>query len=106
MDYDKEFKTAIAAMRPEYAHCRDYGHDWRPYDVREAGRNYERVLRCSRCETLRHQHIAKKGGRYVGGMSYTWPDDYKLKGFGAFTADDRGLVRLASIQDDIMNARN
>ena len=68
MDYDKEFKTAIAAMRPEYAHCRDYGHDWRPYDVREAGRNYERILRCSRCETLRHQHIAKKGGRYVGGM--------------------------------------
>lgn len=100
MEYEKDFKAAIAALPPAYTHCRDYGHDWRPFDVREAGRNYERVLRCTRCQTLCHQHIAKKGGRYVGGKSYTYPDDYGLKGFGAFGADDRGLVRLASIQAD------
>lgn len=97
---EMDIKTAVAAMREEYTHCRDYGHAWRPFQVYDVGRNYERVLRCTRCLTECAQYIARKGGRLVGGRRYTYPEDYLLKGLGYFSADDRGVVRLASLEAD------
>lgn len=94
-------KAAVAAMPREYTHCRDYGHDWRPFDVREAGRMYERTLRCTRCQTHCHQMVAKRNGRLTGGRRYTYPTDYLIPGLGSFSSEDRGLVRLASIKDDM-----
>jgi len=103
-DAEIDIKTAVANMRPEYTHCRDYGHHWDSFQVYQAGRNYERVLRCTSCSTLCHQLIQIKGGRLVGGRRYTYPEDYLIVGIGYFSADDRGVVRLASIKDDMRKA--
>lgn len=97
---DATMKAALAQMRPEYAHCRDYGHQWNPLNVYDVGRSYERLLRCGRCGTQCSQEITKKGGRLVGGRRYTYPDDYQIKGMGYVSAEDRGFVRLASILAD------
>lgn len=97
---EMDIKTAVARMRPEYAHCRVDNHDWKPLTVHEAGRNYERVMRCARCTTEYAQYVSKKGGLLVGGRRYTYPEDYAIKGLGYLSSADRGIVRLAAIADD------
>ena len=99
-DEEVDIKDVVKQLREAYLHCRDYGHDWRPFQVHEMGKVLERVLRCSRCLTECWQQVARKGGRLVGGRRYFYPDDYLIKGLGFFSADDRGIVRLASIAAD------
>lgn len=94
LDEVAEFAEAL----PErYLHCRELGHNWRPYS---AGRfqdgGFERVLRCTRCKTRRVQEISSRGVVLVN--KYIHPEGYLHKGMGRIVGEGRGLLRLESIK--------
>lgn len=89
----------FAALLPEkFLHCREMNHNWRPYTVgRHKDGGYERVLRCSRCRTLKTQHL-DRFGMLVGSASYQHPEGYLHAGMGRIVGEGRGVLRLESIK--------
>lgn len=88
----------FAASLPEkFLYCREMGHNWRPFS---AGRfkdgGYERILRCVRCKTERHQNITSVG--VVVSSKYVHPEGYLSKGMGRIVGEGRGVLRLESIK--------
>ena len=77
--------------------CRELGHTWRPSSaVWDSYREcFERVLRCTRCRTDRHQTLTRWG--HVLSSSYHYPEGYTTAGLGRLIGEDRDLVRLESI---------
>ena len=95
---DPEEVGAFAENLPDrYLHCRELGHLWRPFTAAwdEGARAYERVLRCSRCRTERHQTLSAYGA--VVTNAYHYPDGYQHVGFGRITGDGRDRLRLESL---------
>lgn len=98
LDSDLDEIAAFAqTLKESFLYCREMGHNWRPLS---AGRfkdgGYERILRCSRCRTERHQEITARG--VVFSNKYVHPEGYLHKGMGRIVGDGRGLLRLESIR--------
>lgn len=85
----------IDDIRDEYLACRDFGHAWRPSDVK-IDRKYKeihRVFSCMHnCGTQRTQVLSPTG--HIVRSYYTYPEDYVLPGLGRLSADDRAAVRV------------
>lgn len=95
---DPDDVAEFAEGLPErFLYCREMGHNWRPLS---AGRfkdgGYERILRCARCRTERHQELTAWG--IVMKSKYIFPDGYISKGLGRIVGDGRGILRLESIK--------
>lgn len=82
----------------EHLMCRDLGHQWVPYMVERVSqrRHWREVLACSRCSTYRTRFLDDRG--LVISSSYAYADGYARVGQGAWTADLRASVRIASLQ--------
>lgn len=91
-----ELGLALARMDEAFLQCRDFGHGWQPYTARRVAEGYESVLRCARCWTVRVRLIGMRG--QVLRTGYDYPDGYRVHGLGQLTGDDRGRLRLASIE--------
>ncbi len=96
----RDIRAAIKGMDRTHAHCRDYGHSWQPFRGGRVSGGWERQLRCDRCHTVRKQFINGRKG-LIEGNRYIYPEHYHIGGLGPITGEDRGMVRIASILDDI-----
>jgi|SRR5215831_3146876 len=95
-----EVTDAVKSMPAECVHCRDYGHQWKPLTVFREGRNFDQVLECVRCKTHRHRLIDRYGN-LVFNRYNNYPAGYKVEGLGRLDGEDRGVLRLASVLDDL-----
>lgn len=86
-----------STLSQQQLQCRDFGHNWRPHTAaRRADGGYDRSLVC-RCRTRRVQ-VLDQWGRVVSSQ-YAYPDGYEMpRGIGRISADDKGVLRLASIE--------
>lgn len=78
--------------------CRDVGHYWRPFTASfdKASRSYDRVLRCGRCKTERHQLLDSSGHPVKG--HYVYPEGYLAPvGTGRLIGGERDTLRLESV---------
>jgi hypothetical protein len=96
---DDDAVQEFAEGLPErFLYCREMGHNWKPYTAsayRDGG--FERVLRCTRCKTRRHQEISNRG--VIVHNRYEYPEGYSApKGMGQIAGEGRGVLRLASIK--------
>lgn len=89
----------FAQHLPEkYLHCREMGHNWRPFDVgRHKDGGFERTLRCVRCRTKKVQHLTVEG-MLLGSTRYEHPDGFLAEGLGRIVGEGRGQLRLESIK--------
>lgn len=82
-------ETFAATLKDKVLHCRELGHNWRPWVARweTESRSYYRELRCSNCRTVRKQVLNSHGG--VVSNSYAYPDGYMAKNVqrGTYTRD-------------------
>jgi|UPI00055CEBCE hypothetical protein len=80
--------------------CRDFGHNWRPHTATRRGDGgYDRTLVC-RCKARRIQ-VLDSYGRIVN-THYEYPEGYQMpKGSGRISSDDKGVLRLASIEQNL-----
>ena len=89
-------------LKESFLYCREMGHNWRPLS---AGRfkdgGFERILRCSRCRTERHQEITARG--IILSNIYKHPEGY-LSDIGRIVGDGRGILRLESIRRIVAKA--
>jgi hypothetical protein len=95
----EEFQAWAATLQEKFIRCRDLGHRWRTLTVEwvEEDRMYHRNLRCSECTTLRTQLFGYDGVNLAN--NYAYPEGYQAPaGVGRLTADDRGQLRLVSLQ--------
>ncbi|MYV98002.1 hypothetical protein [Streptomyces sp. SID3343] len=93
--------TYAAELPNAWLLCRELGHNWGPHSARVVdGGGFDRVLRCRRCPTRRHQ-VLDAYGRIVSN-SYDYPEGYQMPaGQGRITGDGRGVLRVTSIRHDI-----
>lgn len=94
VDAVREYASTLSQQQLQ---CRDFGHNWRPHTAeRRADGGYDRSLIC-RCRTRRVQ-VLDQWGRVVSSQ-YAYPDGYEMpRGIGRISADDKGVLRLASIE--------
>lgn len=94
----EEFDRWAKDLQEKFLLCRDMGHTWSPFRaaLNQDLRVYERILRCRRCGTKRHQTLDLRGG--LKGTHYEYPDGYQAPpGSGSFDKDARSFLRLESI---------
>lgn len=99
-EHEVSVVEAMAGLSPEATTCRDLMHAWLPhtaYELRDKGRlaGYERVLRCRVCGTERTEKLSTWGG--LVSRSYSYPDNYLVKGVGRFDGDFKDAARLANV---------
>jgi hypothetical protein len=78
--------------------CRDIGHSWKPWTARwdPDSRSYDRVLRCPRCRSERHQLLDSHGHPVRG--HYVYPEGYLAPpGTGRLIGGERDTLRLESV---------
>jgi hypothetical protein len=91
----RDLADFIEALPDAYLLCRELGHTWKPWRASTDGRAYDRVLKCPRCKTERHQVLTMRG--HVVSNRYEYPERYLTKGLGSLSGDDRDSLRLASL---------
>jgi hypothetical protein len=95
--------VAWANHLPEaYLECRDLSHDPRPYTAKWYPRErvYVRVLRCSRCKTLRTQMLSETG--HILSSHYGYEKGYLAPpGTGRLTGDERARIRLITVMNQL-----
>lgn len=87
-----------AGLSISHLHCRELGHNWRPWVARWDGEHnaYERALRCTRCKTQRWETIGSTGAKL--GAHYKYPDGYTAQpGMGRIVGEGRDALRLESL---------
>lgn len=95
---DRAAAEELARELPDaYLTCRELMHSWKP---RTAGwlageRVFERVIRCSRCKTEKHQTLSSTGE--VLTSHYVYPDGYLAKNLGRIVGDGRDALRLEAL---------
>jgi len=92
-----------AGLSFQQLQCRDFGHNWRPHTAeRRADGGFDRILVC-RCHARRHQ-VLDSYGRIVS-SHYEYPEGYQLpRGSGRISSDDKGILRIASIEENSRRA--
>jgi hypothetical protein len=66
----------------DYTDCRTYSHAWSqfyPTDWEAPLSGWRLSLRCTRCDTQRHDLISASSGGLLG-RRYEWPEDYRIAG--------------------------
>jgi hypothetical protein len=92
---DEPPPTTIEDIADQFLACRDFGHAWRPHDVKIDRRQHEihRIFYClHECGTQRTQVLSSDG--YIVRNFYTYPDGYVLQGLGRLNASDRARIRV------------
>jgi hypothetical protein len=88
---------------PAQIRCRDIRHPWEPFKAHEVkGGGYYRIMRCPFCHTEWHQELSPNGivvsSRYKYAPGYLMP-----KGFGRISTEDKGVLRVASTVQMMLN---
>lgn len=93
-----EVEEFVGSLPERYLYCRDMGHNWRPWtggSYEDGG--WERIIRCVRCKTKRHQVLTASGA--VLKSKYDHPEGYNApKGMGRISGEGRNVLRLESIK--------
>jgi len=92
---DKAAAHTIEDIADEFLACRDFGHAWRPFDVKISRKQQEihRIFRClHECGTERTQVLSVDG--YILRSFYSYPDGYVLSGLGRLDTSDRARIRV------------
>lgn len=95
----EEVAGFAASLSISHLHCRELGHNWRPWVARwvDEDNSYERALRCTRCRTERWETIGASGAKL--GAHYKYPDGYIVEhGMGRIVGEGRDQLRLESMQ--------
>lgn len=87
-----EFASGLAIS---WLHCRELGHNWRPWTAAAKNGGFERALRCTRCRTERWEILTSTGAKVRG--HYVYPDGYLHEGLGRIVGDGRDVLRLESL---------
>ncbi len=91
-----EVERFAQTLTDKFLACRELGHNWMPRTaVLTKDNHYDRVLRCSRCRTERHQTISRKGEILTS--QYHYRQGYQAQGLGRVVGDGRAALRLESI---------
>lgn len=96
---DKEVRGFLREMPPDFAECRDLGHNWEysgVYVEREVGRQIREMSRrvvCQRCDCLRVDRIGFPGAVRLG-STYFYPKGYRKEG--------TGRIWPATVREEIM----
>lgn len=91
-----EVADFAAELPISHLHCRELGHNWKPWVARIAeDGGFERALRCTRCRAERWQSLTR-GGSIVS-SHYVYPDGYIHEGLGRIVGDGRDALRLESL---------
>lgn len=77
--------------------CRDFGHNWKPFDGGRDGRGWFRVMRCNSCKVTRHQKLDRGGDITKQWYDYSDNPDYILTG-GRMTKREHSAIRLANME--------
>jgi hypothetical protein len=90
--------AALSDMTQSHIECRDYGHSWKRHNVTwsKPERSYVRILKCTRCRTLRHDLLNSDGDPLRS--HYDYADHYLIGGLGRLTGSDRSALRLANLR--------
>jgi len=85
----------VASKAITYTECKTFGHAWEQAPASlpsKVKRGF--VLRCSRCWTVRHDHVV--AGGVLDRRTYDYPEDYKMEGV-KLTKDDlrKAMLSLA-----------
>lgn len=83
----------------EFLQCRDFGHAWKPHNVKvdRKAQEIHRIFSClHECGTERTQVLSADG--YILRNFYTYADGYVLKGLGRLDAGDRARIRVMGTQ--------
>ncbi|WP_037569927.1 hypothetical protein [Phaeacidiphilus oryzae] len=98
-DAVRDYATGLTFQQLQ---CRDFGHNWRPHTaMRRDDGGFDRTLVC-KCKARRVQ-VLDSYGRIVA-THYEYPDGYQMpKGSGRISSDDKGILRIASIEQDVAN---
>lgn len=92
---DSPAAKTIADISDTFLACRDFGHAWRPHDVRIDKKYAEihRVFACLHgCGTERTQVLSQQG--YIVRNFYAYAEGYVLNGVGRLSAEDRAEIRM------------
>lgn len=81
--------------------CRDLRHVWSPFDAWKEGRNYIRVLRCTRCGSQRIQTLDNQG--YVMDNRMKYSSGYVRKDGGRMTQDEVAFIRQFNTERTLNN---
>ena len=90
-----EVERFAQTLSDKFLACRELGHNWMPRTAALKDNYYDRVLRCSRCRTERHQTVSRSGE--VLSSNYNYREGYQAKGLGRVVGDGRSALRLESI---------
>jgi hypothetical protein len=92
-------KQAVPTIPDNFLECRDYGHNWKPYnaEVDNRRRFVKRIQQCGNCESFRSHKIStavrSRGQLIPGSASYSHAEGYLNKGHGRLTADAKDQIR-------------
>lgn len=91
-------RAYAAKLSPGQLQCRDFGHNWSHHKAaRRSDGGFDRTLLCRQCGTRRVQ-ILDRYGR-VEASHYGYAEGYAMPaGTGRISSDDKGVLRLASIE--------
>lgn len=91
------------APRPvDYTECRTYNHSWSqffPNDWEPPLAGWRLSLRCTRCNTQRHDLVSTSSGGLIG-RRYEWPEDYRVIG-EAPTRDELRAQMFARLKSQL-----
>lgn len=75
--------------------CRDVQHSWAPHTARREKKGYIRTLICTRCATLKNQHLDRDG--YIVRTGMVYPVGYVRPGEGRMTREERAELRVRNL---------
>lgn len=84
------------AVLMSMSECRDLRHAWVNWRGHQEGKTFIRILQCERCGTQRVETLDTRG-RLKKSATYRYNPEYKIEG-GPLTAEERGAIRLMSMQ--------
>lgn len=91
----RDVEDAVGDLKDAFLECRDYGHTWKVASIVRFKGNYDRHTYCPRCKTNRTQIINAYGE--ILSNTYTYPEDYQLKGMGRLMSEGRMALRREAI---------
>lgn len=100
LEIDTKTEEWASGMDGNLLHCRELGHSWDHYTASydAKSKSYDRILRCSSCETERHQILDSTGEVVRNG--YHYPVGYLAKGHVGYVGGSipRRTFRLAALK--------
>ena len=75
--------------------CRDLQHAWQPQTASKVKGGFVRTLICTRCKTVKKQHLDRDG--YITSTSMIYPEGYVRPGQGRVTKAERADLRLRNL---------